>query len=65
MKIYNGWVVSIEGEEWKVVGRNAIRKTSWILLKHLSSGAVRSFERNMFINHFNEGNISYIRSESP
>ena len=64
MKIYNGWVIKYSNNEYKVVGKQTIRKSTAIILKNLCDGKLEGMNREVFVKMFNEGDIEYIRSEA-
>lgn len=64
MKVYNGWVLEINGNEEKVVGSMKIRGVQSYILLNLDSKKKSSIKRVNFLNAYNLKEIKYIRSEA-
>lgn len=64
MKVYNGWVLAIEGQEFKVDGSMSIRGSQSYLLKNVDSGETSSISREALLSQFGKS-ITYVRSVKP
>ena len=60
MKVYNGWVLEINGVEHNVVGSNKIRDRHYYYLR--SKQGVSTINRNALIEGMNDKTIKYITS---
>ena len=76
MNIYNGWVFERNGVEWKVKGKQKIRKTYWVILECVKScsgegdqdavlGDKRSMNHADIVSGIQTGTINFVRSEKP
>lgn len=59
-RIYNGWVLDIEGIEYTVCGSNKIRSTQWYILAN--DNDTRAIRRSEMLAGFESGAIKYVTS---
>lgn len=60
MKIYNGWILRIEGGDFSVIGSLKIRGTQSYILKALNDGVKTSISRNRLLSGMNDKSITYM-----
>jgi hypothetical protein len=60
MKVYNGWVLKIEGNEWTVAGSQKLRGVQSYILR--GSHGVRSIKRDELLAGMNAKSIQYVTS---
>ncbi len=60
MKVYNGWVLEINGVEYTVVGSNKIRGKQHYYLR--SKQGVSTIDRDALIDGMNDKTIKYVTS---
>lgn len=60
MKVYNGWVLEINGVEYTVVGSNKIRGKQYYYLR--SKQGVSTINRDLLLEGMNDKSIKYITS---
>lgn len=63
MKVYNGWILEINGQDQKVIGSVKIRGSQSYVLKD-ASDKKSSIKRADLLDGYNSGNIKYLRSEA-
>ena len=62
MKIYTGWVLSLENQEVVVTGSLSIRGTTAYILRNTSDGIKSSIRRDALLQGMNDKSILYIKS---
>jgi hypothetical protein len=60
VKVYNGWVLKIEGTEWTVAGSQKLRGVQSYVLR--GSRGVRSIKRDELLAGMNAKSIQYVTS---
>jgi hypothetical protein len=60
MRIYKGWVLGRNNQEWTIVGANKIRTQQWYLLE--KGDDQRHMRREELIEGLESGVIKYLRS---
>ena len=58
MKVYNGWILNIKGEEFVVAGSNKIRGRHYYVLR--GKNGVASMDRDEMVQGINGGAIKYV-----
>jgi hypothetical protein len=64
MRVYNGWIISIEGKKFRVDGSIKIRSNQIYLLRG-EDGEKSSISRAMFLKMWSEDKIKYVASAVP
>lgn len=62
-KVYVGWVINADGEELKIIGSMKIRGKQIYVVKN-GKGEKLSFRRESLLAGFENGSITYDRSEA-
>ena len=60
MKVYTGWIVSIDNKQVEIIGTRKLRTKQYYILKDTSNNKL-SIDRETFLTQFNNGTIKYIR----
>ena len=64
MKVYNGWVLNINGSEWTVSGSHKLRGVQSYILTG-EDGEKATITRDILIDGMSSGDIFYVTSVSP
>jgi hypothetical protein len=60
MKVYTGWIVSVNNKELEIIGTRKLRAKQYYILKDTNNKKL-SIERHEFLEQYNNGTIKYIR----
>ena len=61
MKVFNGWVLMVEGQEQTVIGSLKIRGNQSYILKNVH-GDKTSISRDALLSYMHSKSIEYVRS---